>query len=126
MLTYESKADLYMPEKQAGKVFTTYSDSHYSISPTGAFIGRRSIEGAKVKLMAGIDNDPFLIRYFERCLDASTPKLRDKLDELILEHGQELKEGLVMVVSLTPEAAQEKGRHGIITTPVKKIESTDK
>ena len=122
MLTYEAKADLYVPGKQAGKVFTTYNDSHYSISPFGEFMGRPSIEGAKVNLLAGIDDDPFLIKYFVRCLDSSKPELRDKLDELILEHGKEPKEGLVLVASLTPEAAQEKGRHGIITSPIDKID----
>jgi hypothetical protein len=122
---YEAKADLYTPEKQAGKVFTTQSNSHYSISQAGAFMGRPSIEGAKVKFVAGIDDDPFLIRYFKRCLDVSAPQLRDRLDELILRHGKEPKEGLVLVASLTSEAAQEKGRHGIITTPVQRIERID-
>ena len=118
----ESNTGLYHAERNAGHVYITRSNSHYAVSQDGEFMGRPSIEGAKVKFMAGIDDDPFLIRYFERCLDASTPQLRDRLDELILKHGQELKEGLVLVASLTPEAAKEKGRHGIITTPVRKIE----
>ena len=106
-------------ENYKGKVFTIKSDSHYSINPDGTFSGRPSIEGAKIQYMAGIEDDPALLRYFKICLDTSNPELRDKLDELILRHGQEIKPGLRIVASLTPSAAKEKERHGIITTRVK-------
>ncbi len=108
-------------ENYLGKVFTT-TNSNYSISQRGEFTGRPSIEGAKVQLMAGIEEDPKLLKYFYRCLDTSNPKLRDTLDDLILRHGQEVKKGLRIVASLTPSAAQEKERHGIITTPVDDID----
>jgi hypothetical protein len=109
-------------ENYLGKVFTTKSNSNYSISQRGEFAGRPSIEGAKVQLMAGIEEDPNLLKYFYRCLDSSDPKLRDKLDELILRHGQEIKPGLCIVASLTPSAAKDKERHGIVTTSVKAID----
>jgi len=104
-----------------GKAFVTEHESHYAISTDGEFKGRPSIDGAKVKLLAGVEEDPDLLKYFVNCLDTSRPELRDRLDELIRMHGQELKPGLCLVASLTPEAAKEKGRHGIITSRVKAI-----
>jgi hypothetical protein len=105
-----------------GKAFVTEHESHYAISTDGKFKGRPSIDGAKVKLLAGVEEDQFLLNYFISCLDTSRPELRDRLDELIRMHGQELKPGLCLVASLTPEAAKEKGRHGIITSRITSVD----
>jgi len=105
-----------------GKAFVTEHESHYTINTNGEFKGRPSIDGAKVKLLAGVEEDPFLLKCFIDCLDTSRPELRDRLDELIRMHGQELKPGLCLVASLTPEAAKEKGRHGIITSRVTSVD----
>jgi hypothetical protein len=105
-----------------GKAFVTEHKSHYAINANGEFKGRPSIDGAKVKLLAGVEEDPFLLKCFINCLDTSRPELRDRLDELIRMHGQELKPGLYLVASLTPEAAKEKGRHGIITSRITSVD----
>ena len=111
-----------------GKAFVTDHESHYAINANGEFKGRPSIDGAKVKLLAGVEEDPYLLKFFINCLDTSRPELRDRLDELIRMHGQELKPGrelkpgLCLVASLTPEAAKEKGRHGIITSRITSVD----
>jgi len=106
------------PRTYANNTFRTMNHE-YTILRNGTFHGRESIEGAKIQYIAGISKDAAALCI--ACLDPKFPKLRDELDSLILEYGEELKPGLHLVASLTPESAKEKGRHGIITSSVQNI-----
>lgn len=108
-------------QKYFGKKFITKSGSVYGLTLDGKFTGRPSIEGAEIKLIAGIENEFELYWDIISCLNTSKPELKDRLDDLIREHGQKPKLGLRLVVSLTPEAAKQKDRYGMITSPIKNI-----
>ena len=105
--------------KYLGKSFITRHNSHYSISSKGKFKGRPSIEGAEVMYIAGLEER--LYRQAVNYLDITNPENKKGLDRLIKEYGQEIKPGLLVVVSLTPRYVLKKGRHGIVTSPVKEI-----
>lgn len=105
-------------KKYHGYTFITRNSS-YKITPDGRITGRESTEGAKIKLITGAEDR--LYPHVMHCLSRSRPELRDELDELIRENAQKVKEGLRLVISLTPKSAKEKDRNGMITSHIKKI-----
>ena len=108
-------------QRYCGTNFITKSGSHYGITEDGKFTGRPSIDGADVMLVAGVE--PPYWGYIARCLSASeNPELKRELDDLIYSFGQGVRPGLHLVVSLTPEFVERKGRFGIITSPIASIE----
>ena len=106
-------------QKYFGKSFITKSGSVYGLTSKGKFTGRPSIEGAEIMLIAGIEER--LYWDVRSCLNTSEPGLKNELDDIIREHGQEIKPGLMLVVSLTPKSVKQKDRYGLITSIVKDI-----
>lgn len=107
-------------ELYRGKTFIAGNGKEYRITPEGKFSGRESIEGAEVMLIAGINKQIYMVA--AACL---TPKENKKakayLDEIIFKYGQEPREGLGLVISLTPASSKEKQRNGMIIPSIKKI-----
>ncbi|MDD5651135.1 MAG: hypothetical protein PHF86_12095 [Candidatus Nanoarchaeia archaeon] len=114
---------LYNPaniKQYFGTQIITESGTVYQISFEGTIKGKQSIEDGYLKLIAGID--PEYYDSVDEGLDfKSNPKAIERLDEIIRNCGQELKPGLCLIASLIPESIQEKGRNGIITSPIKSI-----
>lgn len=106
-------------ENYMGKTFLTQNKHNYGITKKGEFKGRRSIQGAKVKYVAGIEH--YLYSIAVDCLSIPTPESLKRLDDLIKKYGKKIKPGLHLIASLTEEAAMETKRCGIVTSPIKKI-----
>ena len=102
-----------------GKLFITENGSHYGITKNGKFTGRPSIEGADIKLIAGLSEE--LYHDARSCLNHSLKSI----ERLILKNGQEIKPRLLLVASLTNEYAEERKRGGIVTSPIKEIVDMD-
>ena len=73
-------------------------------------MGRVSVEGAEVLYIAGFNPKHYFD--FTRGLLSS----KEKFDELIKDIGEEPREGLHLVVSLTDESAERMDRVGFITS----------
>lgn len=117
-MSSKSKYDPSNISQYFGKTFMTKRGSLYKISNEGRFIGRPSIEGADVMLIAGVDGE--LFEGVRDCLN----KLyhgKKELDNLILKYGQKPQSGLHLVISLTPESAKQKDRYGLISSLIDRI-----
>ena len=104
-------------EEFKGKTFVT-RNNHYSISGDGRILGRYSIEGAKILYVAGIENQWYLNI-------ALSLHSKERLDKLILEFGEKPRRGLHLIVSLTPESAEEMDRNGLVTSKINRIEDLE-
>ena len=117
------KITLYDPSDigaYCGKTFVSKKGSKYRITENGTFSGRPSIEGAEVMLIAGLEKSLYMAVL--ACLsERDNPKAKSQLDELVFKYGQEPKEGLDLVISLTPSSSKDKGRYGIIIPAIKWI-----
>lgn len=101
-------------EPYHGKTFISGNGTEYRITEDGRFSGRDSIEGAEVMLIAGLDKRLYMAA--RACLGKKA-----QIDNLISAYGQEPRVGLDLVVSLTYESSNEKGRNGIIIPTIKEI-----
>lgn len=102
-----------------GTVFRTVHDSEYFITEDGKIKGRPSIDGAEIMLIAGLPIEFYdEIRFY---MNDSSSNAKKCLEELMKEHGQEPKPGLMLVISLTPEDTCNKQRYGMMTSPVERI-----
>ncbi len=97
-----------------GRTFKTDNKSNYTLTPDGKISGRASIEGADIKYVVGVAYN--IAEDLKKCLTPSVPK--SEFDKMIQEHGQEPREGLCLVVSLTSRSAEEKNRKGIVTSVI--------
>lgn len=121
-----SKGTKYDPkniQQYFGKQFLT-EHSSYALTKEGKFIGRPHLEGSEIKLIAGIDPKEYANIF--HCLYISRPDLKEKLENIILKEGQEIKPGLMLVISLTSKYVSLTGRNGFITSRVEKIEEYKK
>lgn len=105
-------------QKYSGKTFLTSSGSKYGITLDGRFTGRPSIEGAKISMIAGVEDGSYLD--IRDALDTNS-SLKNKLERVIIRDGEEIRPGLRLVISLTEESSKEKGRYGFITSQIKQI-----
>lgn len=101
-----------------GRTFVTKSGSRYGITDEGKFHGRPSIEGADILMVAGIETG----LYTEVLSTFDGKNTKANLDKLILEHGQQPRQGLHLILSLTEQAYAEKHREGFISSLIEKVE----
>ncbi len=109
----------YNPEdisKYFGKKFITEGGSEYSLSEGGIINGRKSIEGYKIELIAGLDEMGFLRSRYRL-------NSKENLDLLIKGEGKEPKKGLNLVISLTEESAIQSSRIGLVTGKIVSIKN---
>ena len=109
-------------KKYHGYTFIT-EHSSYGVTMEGTFTGRESLDGGKIKLISGLKKH--LYPYAKRYLSKPGPEMKRKLDSLIRNNAHEVEEGSLLVVSLTPESAEKKGRNGIVTSLIKKIKEPE-
>ncbi|NIO19898.1 MAG: hypothetical protein GTN76_03950 [Candidatus Aenigmarchaeota archaeon] len=115
-------------EKYHGCIITTKRDpKHYStyvITKDGRISGRPSIEGAKIELIGGVDPQLFKELYhgLAWCLRPEKMMSKGELNAIIRNFGQNLKRGLRLFLSITPEYEEKKHRTGMITSPIDHIE----
>jgi len=117
--------DPRQPERYFGKGFTTKKGSYYSIERYGHInkYGRvleKHIRGAKVGLVAGVEDNMDLYADFAKYINMQARGKRG-LDRLILKHGQKVKPGFRLVISLSREHTKIINRCGFITSPIVKI-----
>lgn len=100
--------------------FITENKSNYHITNEGLITGKEGINGAGIKLIAGIDLEyrDFVITYLNYKLN---PQAKTNLDELIRNGGQEIKPGLCILLSFIDESSQQLEKNGLITSPVREI-----
>ncbi|MAF50956.1 MAG: hypothetical protein CMH64_02590 [Nanoarchaeota archaeon] len=97
----------------------------FSVSSDGRFLGRASIEGAEIGLIAGLKPRHYheVVRY----LNPGKPEL-EELRDLINSEGKEISPGLHLVVALTDEAIEEREkrelvkRNGFVSAVIYEIE----
>lgn len=113
-----SETNLAYVMPYASRIYKTGNGSLYSINSNGTISGRKHIEGAGVKYVVGVE--PGIAEELRKYLDDSVPKSR--FDEIIRKYGQEPREGLCLVVSLTSESAEKTNRKGMVASIIDKID----
>jgi hypothetical protein len=106
-----------------GKKFTTSHDHTYGITEDGRFTGRPSIEGAKVLLIAGVEDSRWWA--CNELLGSEgdrTEEGKQKFDNWIRTYGRDPEIGLSLVIAVTAEDFKAHDRYGLLTTEVVKIE----
>jgi len=117
---YDTKA--YDPrdvQQYYGKTFVTESGSEYKITEDGRIFGRKSIDGAKVMMIASINH--IGLAYALDCLDSGSAEKKVALEKTILEYGEEPESEYRVVFCLTQDSVVEKQRQGFITSPLDRI-----
>lgn len=113
----------YSPEQHIGKVFVTNHGSTYAVVAEGRFIGRKNINNARVDIIAGIDPIyRYSINEYFRLEDESGEPIDDdglkgrkhQIDYFILAHGQAVREGLLLLLSLKEEDVLKTRRPGFM------------
>lgn len=104
------------PAEYAGKTFFT-GKSIYSIDQDLAFHGRPSIEGAQINKIAGIDPE-----YKMEISMYLGSKNYGQLNELIDLKGEEAKEGLLLVLTLTSDEMIKRSRIGFVSSEIQRIQ----
>ena len=92
----------------------------YRVGEDGKIYGRSSLDGAQIALIAGIAEEDFAEAksYLET-------DLKHMLDKLILEKGVKPAKGLHLVIILTDEDADKRGRNGLVSSRLQKISHLD-
>lgn len=91
--------------------------SEYKITGDGRINGRKSIDGAKIKLIAGIPNGLQLLA--KAHLDTNQPK--SNLEAFVKDVGRIPGNKRTIAIVLTDESAKETGRYGIVIPHLKEI-----
>src|SRR3989344_3837867 len=112
----QNKFDPAHIQKYFGKLFITDNRSYYALTGDGKLTGREGIEGAEIALIAGIEDS--LYKTAVSYLNKKQYKSKVELDNFIREHGQEIRRGLRLIVSLTPKSLRKFNKYGMITSPI--------
>ena len=102
------------------KLFATNNGSEFYIDFEGKIYGRPKIEGAKIELIAGIEDTD---ENYDKVFYVIDEKDKVGLDRIIMNEGQKVEKGknLRLVLSLTEKDATQKGRVGFITSRIDDI-----
>ncbi len=114
-----------------GKTFITENESVYKITADGRFSGRKSIEGAKIRAIAGVSNDivtamtiqDYLAEYNTdetKRTPAQMTENAEGLEQFLGEIGQQIvgEKDLAICVVLEEKDITEKGRIGFKSSSI--------
>jgi len=94
--------------------FTEHGD--YRVGEDGRFYGRATLDRAQISLIAAVKEEDF--QEARSCLESD---LKHVFDNLIFHKGLRPAAGLHLVISLTDDEAEKRGRNGLVSSRLKKI-----
>lgn len=110
----------YDPEDLAPHAGIVYKTKHrYGLDRDGKFRGMGVLGGAKALMLAGLEEE-FYSEAKTYC--RQEPGHKERLDDLILNHGKAPAVGLRLVVSLTPGSARNFHSNGMVTSPIMNLQ----
>jgi|GEM_PF-3021959 len=109
-------------KKYRGWGFETYSGSEYGVGEDETSYGHKPTEGAKIKLIGGI-KPKTMNEIIERFgfSEENRRISKEKWDKVIMKYGEEVREGLHLVLSFTSEYANRFGHPGFYSCVIRKI-----
>ena len=109
------------PIQYAGLVFQTESGSEYGITPDYRFMALTkgsSINGAKIKNIAGLDNTSEMHLSAKGYLSEDGKNITQNF---IFEEGKAIMPGRFLIIALTDEESIIRGKKGCKTSPIERI-----
>lgn len=106
-------------EPYYGKTFVTRKGTSYTITIEGRLTGRRSIEGARVSMIAGIPRAHYI--EVRECLSMSREETDTILEDNFRKYGVPVQKGLHLAVKLHTEDARRLNRRGLVTSEILEI-----
>jgi len=116
--------DCFDVAQYEGRTFVTESGNRYSVI-SGCLYGRQSINGARIAMIGGgVEQDAVFMKLM--LPPTYNPSAAQRLTEHMAKVARPVEKGLALLVVFDDASAQAFKRHGLVSSPIERIDPAEK